>query len=675
MKQNAKLLDCWLPPDGAGAPVAVLATTFTFDPDFFEEECLGRFVGLDGKRGEGDRMADTASVIDREERLAEVRAAVLVDRSYGEEGRSLRWDVLPVHVPGGLLHAKVALLVWERLVRVIVSSANLTTQGCREQLETAAVFDAHDGSEVPSSVFEGVIAALREIAGRAPGAATSPPKARALSTLDTALRRVRSFELPESFPERLLCEIALVRPGASAFEALRRVWSGRTQPREATVVSPFFDTNEERSAAALALVGELAKSGKRSVSFVVPVDRPSQRPAIVRAPRAIRAAVPPGVDLSIQAYQTPEKEEPRWLHGKFVALHSLDWTAALVGSSNFTRAGLGLSPAGHLEVNVVIGAPAGSPMAAALAELFDRYAGDPVDLEAVDWYPQQEDETASHPPVPLGFAECLFDPGGPSRFILFFDGTELPPTWWLRLPDGRSLLDATGWREAGSPAEMTLPGPGLAEVYMLSVHWEQDGVEYSAAWAANVTEPARLPPPQQLHNLSARALLLALASTRPVHEALAREIEREARAGRAGADELDPLRRYSGVGQLMARVRSYSQGLAGLRRRLQRPFFSLDSLRWRLEGALGPVTIARKWTEDHEGGRALTGETDFLLAELVRTLRGVDWRSAARGVSRADVDRLVGRSIEEIRSLRRNDSEDARLRSYVERVLDVEVTA
>ena len=42
-----KLLDAWTPPEGAGDPVGCIATSFTFDSVFFEEECLGRFLRLE----------------------------------------------------------------------------------------------------------------------------------------------------------------------------------------------------------------------------------------------------------------------------------------------------------------------------------------------------------------------------------------------------------------------------------------------------------------------------------------------------------------------------------------------------------------------------------------------------------------------------------------------------
>ena len=49
---TGRLLDLWLPPDGAGRALGCLATTFTFDAEFFEQQCVGRFLGLDTRPGE-----------------------------------------------------------------------------------------------------------------------------------------------------------------------------------------------------------------------------------------------------------------------------------------------------------------------------------------------------------------------------------------------------------------------------------------------------------------------------------------------------------------------------------------------------------------------------------------------------------------------------------------------
>jgi hypothetical protein len=39
-----KLLDAWVPPQNAGDSVGCIATSYTFSPVFYEEECLSRFL-------------------------------------------------------------------------------------------------------------------------------------------------------------------------------------------------------------------------------------------------------------------------------------------------------------------------------------------------------------------------------------------------------------------------------------------------------------------------------------------------------------------------------------------------------------------------------------------------------------------------------------------------------
>ena len=70
----AKLLDAWTGPRDAGEPVGCVATSFTFDAVFFEEECLGRFLRI-----ESDPEEDGALyLIEREEKLAQAACVAIV---------------------------------------------------------------------------------------------------------------------------------------------------------------------------------------------------------------------------------------------------------------------------------------------------------------------------------------------------------------------------------------------------------------------------------------------------------------------------------------------------------------------------------------------------------------------------------------------------------------------
>ena len=103
-------------------------------------------------------------LIEREEKLAALAcAAVLVDSRRTRCRRSLRWDVLPVRLPtGAAQHAKITLLVWERLVRAVVASANLTEAGYLRQQEVFGVLDCPIGGEGPSAVLRDVVDFLDE---------------------------------------------------------------------------------------------------------------------------------------------------------------------------------------------------------------------------------------------------------------------------------------------------------------------------------------------------------------------------------------------------------------------------------------------------------------------------------------------------------------------------------
>jgi len=95
-KSNGAMLELWRPPKDAGDPVGCLASTYTFSPGLFDEQCLARFLEIDS---EPDRE-DLAFLLERESRLGSVYAGVLVDFSQAGVEHSLRWMYcLSVSVP------------------------------------------------------------------------------------------------------------------------------------------------------------------------------------------------------------------------------------------------------------------------------------------------------------------------------------------------------------------------------------------------------------------------------------------------------------------------------------------------------------------------------------------------------------------------------------------------
>ena len=122
--------------------------------------------------------------------------------------------------------------------------------------------------------------------------------------------------------------------------------------------------------------------------------------------------------------------------------------------------------------------------------------------------------------------------------------------------------------------------------------------------------------------------MLALASMRPLHEALTLEIGRA--KSLSLADVFDPLQRYSSSGYLFQRTRRLSAALEGLRRRLERPCPNMDVLIWRLRGPFGPVALAEGLIPSLSKG---SGRSKLLVGEIALTLSRVDWADTSSGVS------------------------------------------
>jgi hypothetical protein len=663
VSETGKLLDAWLPPENAGAAIACLATSFTFEPEFFEGDCLARFLSLDTVRNESPELS---FLIEQEERLGETRAAVVVDRSYRAQGRSLRWDILAVGLRGGVQHAKVALLLWENALRIIVGSANLTATAYRRNVETGIVLDAISGCGVPKEVFAGLLDALRTLVDRTEGRSDeSGPKQRALETLELAVARVNSLDLARVSRRRgLRMAVVPVSPGAEALPHVRRVWVG-SPPDRASVMSPFFDGESDRSIATNNLLKELRRRGHVRSTFVVSVDQIEGK-TFVRAPRAILAHQSHRVSIDFRSFAQPGEGEPRRLHGKAIVLESHEWIAALVGSCNFTAAGLGLLPgAGNLEVNLAFGAPKRSPEAKTLRQVIS--AGELLDPDLAEWEPEHDDEELQEAVLPLGFAECLLDPPPSPAVILRFRPSELSGRWTVSLPPpiGRALVSQGAWARAGRREEMRFLLADGEHPFLLRVEWPGGEVD----WPLNVTDPTRLPPPEQLRDLPAEALIQALSSTRPLHEALATALERGSVTHRIPV-ELDPLKRYSSTGHLFHRTRRISVALAALRRRLERPAASTDVLEWRLRGPFGPRTLAEGLLREEVGETRIQGEAAFFIAELALTLSLVDWSKASAFISHDEVRTVVRGELRHLRKLARTAPvADERLRAYIRRAL------
>ena len=647
-----KMLDHWLPPDDAGDPLACLATSFTFDTDFFAEDCLSRFLAISGRDPDGAFGSDIAGLLEEEERLAETRVSVLVDQSCRPEPRNLRWDLIPVRVPGGLLHAKVAVLLWQRATRVLIGSANLTRAGYRRQVEVCTAIDLGSGCGVPRVVFDQLGTELRSILGLTPGVRGRPgPVRRAHEILDLFASRVADAGLPTSSSPGVRFALAPGRTRTEPLDRMADVWSG-TPPQQVIAMSPFWDDSDEMPGARAVLerLAKRASTGAQTqATFVVPIDTELGQ-QIVRAPANLRKVADRRIDSRVVAFKA---DDDRRLHAKCLHYRSANWTATMISSSNITAKGLGLAAAPHREINLWIGCRVGTPEAKALAHLIPQ--GDELD-PGLEWAVASDDEDETElDPLPLGFGEAVI--ATRETILLSFIGNQLPSGWrvTMNLPGAAPvvLLDAEGYLGAGSPttAIVTLPDGLEALPSVLDVKWEHHGEQRAAAWFVNVGDGSVLPPPAELRLLSADVLLAVLASTRPLRAAIEEALRRQHQRQSADpVDETDPLKRFDSTGFLLQRTRRSSAALWGIERRLSQRLHSIEALEWRLAGTLGPEHIAARLVDAVSGDRALVGEAHFLLAELALTIHRVPWSTVHGELPLDQVLERVKRSIATVRT-------------------------
>jgi hypothetical protein len=674
-QSGPRLLSYWEAPDGAGQPIGCVATTYTFDAPFFEEHCLGRFAAMDSDPNEDAR----AYLIEREEKLSQLFACVLVDRAHVTSTRSLRWGLCPVSVPrGGIMHAKVSLLVWRHQVRVIIASANLTEPGYRKNFEQAALLDFTREGDIPLDLLREVLAFLESVLGYAVGDEGSERGAKA--GLRQFLQRVRKHVSGWSDAgwgsSEARAEFLPVLPGKpSLFEQLvEKTWAG-PGPSEVHVMSPFFDQGDSVQRTLEPLYELMGKRGDRSIEFFVSGRRLPSGVYELDCPQSLRESKRAGIEHQFNLIHSTVdegdlKDLHRDLHAKSIWLRREDRAVCTVGSSNFTAQGTGVrgGPT-NIEANLgyVMLLPTANRFWNQVAESwpddfeldFEKhklaFVADPAD---------RTPDAAESDVLPAGFGEALFDPRPEGSNLLLSIGAEAPEGFRVESVTGLPVLSHREWRDEGEPEHVRRDWREVRPPSGLIVHWaDAQGADRRAVWVVNVTDPDRLAPPSELANLTLEELLEVLTSAKPLHVAMVsilRKRELRPSAVQGAALLLDPHRKVDTRNFLLQRVRYVSRALEGMRERLERPAFTEDALRWRLHGPVGPMALAQRLVES-EGQSA-----SFMIAEVALTVRQADLRELESILGRATVREAISAVIEQLERFARERPAPPNLSRYVQ---------
>lgn len=627
LKEQAerKLLELWEPGSGFGPPVGCIATTFTFDAAFFEEECLARFAGIQTDPDESDRVY----VLEREEKLSQCFAGVIVDQAHVPTLRSLRWQLFSARVPGGIQHAKLSLLVWQRRIRVLIGSANLTPHGYRKNYENVAALEFGPDIEahVPLEPLEQALAFLETVRELAAGAKSPTGPQGALTRFLAGVRRqIAGWPRPAWPRGEPRVALLAIRPGQpTLFNQLGDLAAGSPY-HTARVLSPFFDEADGAKRVVGALEAILARRGERTIWFGAPGAVLADGTIEYGAPEVLREPFLRRIShrftlinrCALDEHGKPTGE-PRALHAKSVWLERDDAAVYCLGSSNFTCAGVGLARrGGNYELNIAyIMLDSGSDFTAICRQT--RPPQTELDLQRDEVrfllsQPVHTTETDAAVGLPIEFGEATFDPGPPG-VVRCEIAVGAPDAFSISDADGNVLFDKAQWRALGCPTSVKLPWTSQRPPSHLQVNWGAESPNLVSIWSVNVLDSTLLPPPEELRSLGLEELLHVLTSSRPPYEAVDRMLTRRADAKRASSLEvLDPLHRVDTNGFLLQRMRRFSTALEGLRERLERPVHSREALHWRLAGPFGVTALAQRLAEEDKQGAA------FMISELARTV-------------------------------------------------------
>ena len=616
------LVAFWSPPatvagteEGPGRPTVCIATTYTFSAELLEAELLPRFLGLEFDPAE----REPAFIVEREDALEGVTAAVLVDQhTVDARQTTLRWDQVPMRVPRAVQHAKVTLLAWERLVRLIIGSANLTVPGYRHNREVVGVLDFFDHADsTPRQLIDdalGFLSRLLEFAAAEPTIIS-----RVRGGLDTVTSRVRRWaSIPRKFAAREYLKVYFVptlphadgRVARSTLKQVVDLWGNRTA-RDIRVVTPFVGNPGGSFRSVTSEVAKIPHTGTAQISLGIPGTKSEAEPRkrIAGLPAAFRDAWaeawecdPEELSVCIVVPDSEHRGRPveRPLHAKALYVGNNDIALLCCGSSNFSPSGMGVGVA-NVEANLCYLDRAKSQVDG--GTLYDRL---PVDwqrdlVHRVEWPeaapPSEEDADEERWGVPDFFRWATFDPVE-HRLVIGLADVPLPLQWSISLSHPGSPVLAS--QDSALAAEGRLPIALPPEwrgvpITTLRVRWHDAAVAREALLPVHVLDRAQLPPPESLGSLTAEGILACLLAGCSPAEWVDRQAACGAGSGYHGPVDpaIDPHRFHDPSGLALYRVRRLGRGLAAMAQRIVGTVRTPEAVEYQLHRhPLGPIRLA-----------------------------------------------------------------------------------
>lgn len=630
------LLEAVRPTEADGPLRSAVLSTYGLSldqPNFFEHDFLPTLLGLGGIRDRG-YIAPVAL----ERKLAETYCALICDAHALAAGArpSLRVDVIPIARPRH--HGKIVLIHRKRLVRVIVSSANLTHDGYRVQREVAAVLDFRPDGGLPPAILDEMVDNWLATLG---DAATEPLRA----ALKSAVAAAKSW--PTRPAKGLLHSVRVVFGGGPTplWQQLVDAWPRGEPVLFWRICSPFWPGADSQTTPfeviAEALQQRDASLDMTQLEVICPADVPGERARPVFPFELLRGLrergfpvrrgrlVPARLETLDDEVPDRKAEGHRALHAKCVLISGPKTAVALLGSANFTNPGLGVSAGANIEAGVLITCPA-----AMLRE--GDWSPPLVESGAVDWA-----TCASR-----DFALPVTEPDDPVDWPIHLRRVDLDIHWTSPDPTGTLLLMFVA--EAFVPTVILAPGdgadPGVAELARVDAYPEAEGGVVRASLdpesvrrlLVHRTVSVRWGEPVRLATFpinildTAKPGLPSVLGARPAEQQLLAYFH-----GRIGEDDLVALleqqERHAGSGGVKTSdgppvdlqnylIREFVESLYGLEDTLTNALYLPRALEVALLGEFSPAALAERVLAALRAGRRSATAAAFQFTELLRAV-------------------------------------------------------
>ncbi len=630
---SRKLIDRLVPNENAhGAIQGIFATTHDLNPDFVEMDFLPTLFGL----GAWDDRA-WSSRIALEKRLASVEATSILMAAGAYQGRprSLRVEVEP-QVYAGLarLHAKIVLVVYERAVRLVVGSANLTTQGYRSNREVAAVLEATPEEPGHAALIRQAIEGLPDrLEGRLTASARKVVEL-ALAALSEAPTDAAGSD------DEVFAWGGGERP---LWQKFVDAWPEGEPLRRLAVVSPFWskDSGDGPLTRLLAALSERGGAGGEvEVTLFAEAHAAPDGAVLPELPASLAGldleawgargrihAVDPAVskdEVDIEGYLGK-----RALHAKLVLAEGDSASVAYLGSGNFSRTGWGfVDPLkANIEAGIIVRRRGSARRE--LEALLPAATGEPVHMgqgaPAAVAEPPGETEPA---PWPAFLRALRLEPSPAAADVLelvaLVDSEAVSGPWSLEIPADEPIEILAA--DAGGPEEQRVR---IATDWFreLAVHQELRVKWWACPGGREVPLNA---------SLAARtALPLSPSADRPGEHMLLQyyqgkldwsdlfpERDPKGQDTAEGGEVSDPSRVDTSRIQSY-QVRAFVEALRGIENDLRAAVVSEPAMRLSLAGPVSPVALARQVVDAAENGERTPVAAGFQLVELL----GCVWRA------------------------------------------------